>query len=63
MNHRDEIVEEVRRVRHEHAAKFGNDLAAIFADMREKTKKEEESGRKVVSLPPRRPVDRRVKKP
>ncbi len=47
---RDEIVEEVRRVRHEHAAKFGNDLAAIFADMQERTRK---SGRKVVSFPPR----------
>ena len=47
----DEIVEEVRRARHEHAAKFGNDLAAIFADLREKMRK---SGRKIVSLPPRR---------
>ena len=49
---RDEIVEEVRRVRHEHAAKFGNDLAAIFADLR---KRQRESGYKVVSLPPRGP--------
>ena len=57
---KDEIVEEVRRARHEHAAKFGNDLAAIFSDLR---KRQRESGRKVVSLPPRRPVDRRVKKP
>ena len=47
---KDEIVEEVRRARHEHAARFGNDLAAIFADLREKTR---ESGRKVVSFPPR----------
>lgn len=46
----DEIVQEVRRTRHEHAARFGNDLAAIFADLRETTRK---SGRKVVSLPPR----------
>ncbi len=52
---KDEIVEEVRRARHEHAAKFGNDLAAIFADLKEKTKQARESGRKVVSLPPRRP--------
>ena len=53
---KDEIVEEVRRARHEHAAKFGNDLAAIFADMREKTEKAREAGRKVVSLPPKPPT-------
>ncbi|MHC5058055.1 MAG: hypothetical protein ACYTKD_25625 [Planctomycetota bacterium] len=55
---RDEIVEEVRRVRHEHAAKFDNDLAAIFADLQERTRK---SGRKVVSLPPRPASPRRAK--
>ncbi len=54
---KDEIVEEVRRARHEHAARFGNDLAAIFADLREKTR---ESGRKVVSLPPRPAAPRRA---
>ena len=36
---RDEVVEEVRRARHEHAAMFDNDLAAICADLREKTRK------------------------
>ncbi len=56
---KDEIVEEVRRARHEHAAKFGNDIAAIFADLREKTRR---SGRKVVSLPPRRPLPRSSKR-
>jgi len=56
---KDEIVEEVRRVRHEHAAKFGNDLAAIVADLREMTRK---SGRKVVSLPPRPAAPRREKR-
>jgi hypothetical protein len=55
---KDEIVEEVRRARHEHAAKFDNDLAAIFADLREITRK---SGRKVVSFPSR-PVSTRRKK-
>lgn len=48
----DEIVEEVRRARHEHAARFNYDLDAIAADLREKQR---QSGRKVVSLPPRRP--------
>jgi len=55
---RDEIVEEVRRARHERAAKFDNDLAAICADLREMTRK---SGRKVVSLPPRPAAPRRAK--
>ncbi len=54
----DDIVEEVRRARHEHAAKFNNDLTAIFADLKEKTKQARESGRKVVSLPPKRPHPR-----
>ena len=49
---KDEIVEEVRRIRHEHAARFNNDLDAIVADLR---KRQRDSGHKVVSLPPRRP--------
>lgn len=55
---KDEIVDEVRRARHEHAARFGNDLAAIFAELKEKTRK---SGRKVVSFPPRPADPRRAK--
>ena len=54
---KDEIVEEVRRIRHEHAARFNNDLDAIVADLKEKERK---SGRKVVSLPPKRPGGRRA---
>jgi hypothetical protein len=46
----DPIVDEVRRVRHEHAAKFGFDLRAICDDIRAR---ERASGRKYVSLPPR----------
>ncbi len=30
----DEIVEEIRRVREEHAAKFNYDIDAIFADLK-----------------------------
>ena len=52
---KDEIVEEVRRIRHEHAARFNNDLDAICADIR---KRQQESGRKVVSLPPKPPLKR-----
>jgi hypothetical protein len=47
----DPIVAEIRKVRHEHAAKFNNDIAAIFADIR---RQEKESGRQYVSFPPRR---------
>ncbi len=48
----DPIVEEVRKVREEHAARFDYDLAAICQDLREQ---QERSGRKVVRLQPRRP--------
>lgn len=47
---RDPIVEEVRRVRQEHASKFGYDLEAIFRDLR---RSERSSGVKTVTLRPR----------
>jgi hypothetical protein len=47
MNLKDEIVEEVRKVRDRHAAKFNYDISAICADIRQK---QAESGRKVVVL-------------
>ena len=47
----DPIVAEIRKVRHAHAEKFNNDVAAIFADIR---RMEKESGRQYVSFPPRR---------
>ena len=52
---RDPIVEEIRRIRQEHAKRFGYDLDAIFEDLREKERK---SRRKIVSRKPRpvRPV-------
>ncbi len=43
----DEIVEEVRRVREEHAAKFDYDISAICADIRNKQSK---SNRKIVRV-------------
>lgn len=48
---RDPLVEEVRRVRDAHAKRFGYDLDAIFADLKEQ---ERTSSRKFVRLPPRR---------
>ena len=47
----DPIVEQVRRVREEHAARFHYDLATIFRDLKELEKK---SGRKYVRRAPKR---------
>jgi len=49
----DEIVEEVRRVRDEHAAALNYDLARIVADLREA---ERASEAPIVSLQPKKPV-------
>ena len=49
----DSIVEETRKARAEHAAKFNYDLEAIYRDLKEQ---EEMSGRKVVSLPAKQPA-------
>jgi hypothetical protein len=48
----DEIVDEVRKVRLEYAAKFNHDLEAIFKDIKQQ---EEKSDREVVSRPPKKP--------
>jgi hypothetical protein len=53
----DPIVEEIHRIREEHAKKFNYDLHAICEDIR---KKQAQSGRKVVSRPPRRPTTQGV---
>jgi len=47
----DPIVAEVRRVRAAHAARFNNDLAAIFLDLK---REEQKSGRSLASYPARR---------
>jgi hypothetical protein len=44
---KDEIVEEIHRIREEYAKSFNYDLDAIFEDLR---KKQTESGRQVVNL-------------
>lgn len=44
----DPIVEEVRKVRDAHAAKFNYDLRAIFEDLK---KQEKKSKRKFITLP------------
>lgn len=48
---KDEIVEEVRRIREAYAAQFNYDLKAIQRDLQELVRK---SGRETVSFPPRR---------
>ena len=51
----DPIVEEVRRIRQQYAARFNYDLAAIFRDL----KKRQDSGEfTVVNRKPRRPTVR-----
>ncbi|MEX2172954.1 MAG: hypothetical protein WD872_01245 [Pirellulaceae bacterium] len=47
MNDSDPIVDEVRRIRDAHAAKFNYDPQAIFRDIKEQ---EQRSGRKYVSF-------------
>ena len=49
---KDPIVEEVRRVRERHAAKYGYDLDAICKALREE---QQQGRRKVVSLPSKKP--------
>lgn len=47
----DPIVAEVRRIRHEHEARFKYDLDLIAEDLKAQ---EQASGRQYISLPPRR---------
>ena len=46
----DPIVEEIRKIREEHAARFDYDPVAIFEDLK---RLEQESGREAVKLKPR----------
>jgi hypothetical protein len=49
---RDEIVEEIHRIRREQAARFNYDVAAMVADAK---KRQDEGGRQVVSFSQHRP--------
>ena len=44
---KDEIVEEIHRIREEYSRSFNHDLKAIFADLQ---KQQTESGRDIVTL-------------
>ncbi|MGL5804497.1 MAG: hypothetical protein ACRC2R_00100 [Xenococcaceae cyanobacterium] len=56
----DEIIDEIRKIRDEHAKSFNYDLDAMFADWQ---KKQSEGGREVVSLPPKRDLTLRWSRP
>jgi hypothetical protein len=47
----DPIVEEIRQIRREHAARFGYDIDAIFEDLRRGQEEERKKGRPVISRP------------
>lgn len=49
----DEIVESTRKAREEYAARFGYDLEAIYRDLKGQ---QEQSERKIVSLPSKKPT-------
>lgn len=51
----DPIVEEVRKVREAHSARFNHDISAICADLK---KKEKESGHPLVSRRPKLRIKR-----
>jgi hypothetical protein len=53
----DPIVEEIRRYRQEHAAKYGNDIHRICKDLR---REEEKYKDRLVSLGPRQLSDRKL---
>ncbi|MGA1874460.1 MAG: hypothetical protein ACMUIA_02520 [bacterium] len=47
----DQIIEEVRKIREDHAAKFKYNIKAIYQDLK---RQEKEGGRVIVSLQPKR---------
>lgn len=53
MSEDDDVLRAVRSAREAYCQRFGYDLAAIVRDLRER---ERSGGRRVVRLPPRRPV-------
>ena len=54
MAYRDLIVDEIRKIRDEHAAKFNYNLRAIFADIKRRESEAKKCGVKYVTLKPRR---------
>jgi hypothetical protein len=50
---KDPIVEEVRRLRDQYASQLGYDIDRIFQDIQ---KRQAQTGKKLLSFPPRAPV-------
>lgn len=48
----DSLLQEIRQIREAYAREFGYDLRAMHCDLK---RQEQASGRRIVSLPPRRP--------
>ena len=48
--YKDEILEELWKIREEHAAKFNYDLNAIYEDLKRGEEEERKRGRKFVSF-------------
>lgn len=53
---KDEVLEEIYRIREEHAKAFNYDLKAICDDLRSK---QAQSGRKLISTPLKKPLPER----
>jgi hypothetical protein len=49
---KDEILEEIHKIREEHAKAFNYDLDAMFSDWQ---KRQAESGREIISAPLKKP--------
>ncbi len=56
----DEILDEIHKFREEHAQSFNYDLDAMSTDWQ---KRQAESGRKIVSLPPKQNLTNRWSRP
>lgn len=54
---KDPIVEEIRKIREEHSAKYNHDLRAIYKDLKEQ---EYTSGRRYVKFPAKRIAIKKV---
>ena len=52
---KDPIVEEIRNIREQHAARFNDDLTLIAKDMLKNQELAKQQGRKFASYPPLRP--------
>ena len=47
----DPIIQEIRQIREEHAARFNYDLWEIYRDLKEQEEQEKRSGRTFISYP------------